>query len=338
MPSEPFEAEFVYPPALSPDQEEEYRQLDREGPLTSPLSRHSTHGTATYVGTGDDIVNVKSLEKERKNEGYHIVTFEEGKHENPREWGMGRKWFITLATSFLCLAVAIGSSIVTGDIAGPTRDLHIKQEITNLTVTCFVMGFGLGPLFLAPLSEVFGRRPIYCISLFLYFIFTLPSALAKNAATLVVARMIAGLAASAPMCNVGGTIADVWEIENRGAPMAIFSGTIFLGPCIGPMIGGWIGQRAGWRWLYWVLFIFVGCSFIFTLFMPETLAPVLLRRKAAKLRKDTGDDKYRTLEELEKKPFAQTIKIALIRPFIMIFTEPIIIFMSICMSIRILLC
>lgn len=72
--------------------------------------------------------------------------------------------------------------------------------------------------------------------------------------------------------------------------------------------------------------------------MPETLAPVLLRRKAAKLRKDTGDDKYRTLEELEKKPFAQTIKIALIRPFIMIFTEPIIIFMSICMSIRILLC
>lgn len=101
--------------------------------------------------------------------------------------------------------------------------VRIALSLRSLTS---LIPFPLSPLFLAPLSEVFGRRPIYCISLFLYFIFTLPSALAKNAATLVVARMIAGLAASAPMCNVGGTIADVWEIENRGAPMAIFSGTI----------------------------------------------------------------------------------------------------------------
>lgn len=45
---------------------------------------------------------------------------------------------------------------------------------------------------------------MYCASMFFYFIFTLPSALAKNAATLVIARQLAGLAASAPMCNVGG--------------------------------------------------------------------------------------------------------------------------------------
>lgn len=61
------------------------------------------------------------------------------------------------------------------------------------------------PLFFAPVSEVVGRTPMYAVSMFFYFIFTLPSALAKNAATLVVARQLAGLAASAPMCNVGGT-------------------------------------------------------------------------------------------------------------------------------------
>ncbi|EDR03497.1 MFS polyamine transporter [Laccaria bicolor S238N-H82] len=240
--------------------------------------------------------------------------------------------FITIAASFLCLAVAIGSSIVTGDIEGPTRELRIRQVITNLTVTCFVMGFGIGPLFLAPLSEIFGRKPIYCISMFFYFIFTLPSALAHVAGTLIVPRMIAGLAASAPMCNVGGTIADVWETENRGAPMGIFSGTIFLGPCVGPIIGGWIGQRAGWRWIYWVLFIFVGATFLFTLVMPETLAPVLLKKKAARLRKETGDPMYRTLEELEKKPFKEVVVIALLRPFIMLFTEPIIICMTVYLS------
>ena len=87
---------------------------------------------------------------------------------------------------------------------GPVEDMHTSQEIVNLTVTCFVIGFGIGPLWFAPLSEIYGRRPIYCISIFGLFIFTLPSALAKNSATLVVGRMLAGLAASAPICNVGG--------------------------------------------------------------------------------------------------------------------------------------
>ena len=82
--------------------------------------------------------------------------------------------------------------------------------------------------------------------------------------------------------------------------------------------------------LDWTLFIFLGVAFIFTLFIPETLAPVLLRRKAEKLRKDTGDARYCTLEELEKTPLAEAMKVALIRPFLMLFQEPIVIFFSIC--------
>lgn len=83
----------------------------------------------------------------------------------------------------------------------------------------------------------------------------------------------------------------------------------------------------------WVLFIFSGLCFVLTLFIPETLAPVLLRRKAQKLRKNTGVQEYRTLEELERKPFSETLKIALVRPFIMLFKEPIVTFMSFCESI-----
>lgn len=59
------------------------------------------------------------------------------------------------------------------------------------------------------MSEVVGRKPVYAISMFFYFIFTLPSALAPNTATMLVCRLIAGTAASAPMTNVGGTIADI---------------------------------------------------------------------------------------------------------------------------------
>jgi MFS family permease len=170
-------------------------------------------------------------------------------------------------------------------------------------------------------------------------------------ATLIVSRQIAGIAASAPVTNVGGSIADVWDVKDRGGPMALFSGTLFIGPCLGPMVGGWIGERAGWRWICayrftchidcaltshslpdWVLFIFVGVCFIFTLSIPESLAPVLLARKAKKLRKETGDESHVTVQELEKLPFSEVLKIALLRPLIMLFTEPIVIFMSIYLS------
>ncbi|KAL1759618.1 major facilitator superfamily domain-containing protein [Schizophyllum commune] len=336
MPSEPLEAEFAQPPALSRAQEDELRKLEREGPLdVSVAPSLSETVDVTYdVNAPPDL---DRLATRRTQQGYHIVDFEKGKGEDPREWSKARKWLVTLTTAFLCLAVALGSSIITGDMEGPTEDLHAEQEVVNLTVTCFVIGFGIGlvidlPLFFAPLSEVVGRKPIYIISIFFYFIFTLPSALAKNVATLVVSRQIAGIASSAPMCNVGGSVADVWSVEERGIPMAVFSVTIFIGPCIGPLIGGFIGQTIGWRWIYWVLFIFLGACVVLTLIMPETLAPVLLRRKAERIRKETGDQSYRTLAEIEHRPFKVIIKEALLRPLIMLVTEPVMFFMSFYLS------
>lgn len=79
---------------------------------------------------------------------------------------------------------------------------------------------------LTSVSEVVGRRPIYAVSMIFYFLFTLPSCLAKNIATMLAGRMIAGLASSAPFTNVGGTIADIWDTKDRGLPMAMFSSTL----------------------------------------------------------------------------------------------------------------
>ncbi|KAI5481017.1 MFS polyamine transporter [Pseudohyphozyma bogoriensis] len=317
---EPAEAE-LFPGELSREQDERFRMEGAENAADVALGRAITRSHSSQRTAVNDEAFV--------SDKYNLVTFEHGKGEDPREFGAGKKWAVTGCTSSLCLAVALGSSIVTGDLEGPVATLHTSQEIVNLTVALFVVGFGLGPLIFAPLSEVVGRKPIYSVSMFGYFIFTLPSALSKNAATLVVARLIAGIFASAPMCNVGGSISDVWAIEDRGIPMALFSGTIFLGPCLGPILGGWIGEKAGWRWIYWVLFALTGATFIGTLLIPETLAPVLLKRKADRLRKETGDSTLKTQAEIDHIPVSERLKIALIRPFILMFCEPIVLFMSI---------
>ncbi|KAF8709206.1 Major Facilitator Superfamily, partial [Rhizoctonia solani] len=232
-----------------------------------------------------------------------LVSWEENDPENPRNLSRLRKWTITLISSALCLSVALGSSIVTGDIPGPMEEFQVSEEVVNLTVTLFVVGFGI--------------------------VFTLPSALAPNIGCLIVSRALAGLASSAPMTNVGGTLADIWDVEDRGAAMAVFSSSIFMGPCIGPLIGGFIGETIGWRWIYWVLFIFVGVVFAATvLFMPETLSPVLLRRRAARLRKETGNPTLKSESELQHVSLAEKVKISLTRPLILLATEPLLICMS----------
>ncbi len=97
MPSEPLEAEFIFPPALTQAQEEEYRQLDLEGPIS--LTR-----TATAVsGAAPDLAE---LERGFTRDGIHVVTFEKGKNEDPREFGRAMKWYVCYLDVFrrlICL-------------------------------------------------------------------------------------------------------------------------------------------------------------------------------------------------------------------------------------------
>ena len=81
----------------------------------------------------------------------------------------------------------------------------------------------------APGSEMVGRRLVYGATLGIAVIFIIPCAVAKNIGTLIVCRAIDGIAFSAPMTLVGGTLADLWKNEERGVPMAAFSAAPFLG-------------------------------------------------------------------------------------------------------------
>lgn len=186
----------------------------------------------------------------------------------------------------------------------------------------------------APLSELVGRKVIYVSTLLIAVIFIIPCAVSKNIATLLVCRAIDGIAFSAPMTLVGGTLADLWRNEERGVPMAAFSAAPFIGPAIGPLAGGFLADAKGWRWLYWIQLILSGvvwCLITFT--VPETYTPKLLARRAAKMRKETGNDKYVTEEDLDKRPLGQRLRIFLLRPFQLLFLEPIVLSISVYMSV-----
>ena len=186
----------------------------------------------------------------------------------------------------------------------------------------------------APMSEVVGRRRIYASTLAIAVIFIVPAAVAPNIQTLLVARAIDGIAFSAPMTLVGGTLADLWRSEERGVPMAAFSAAPFLGPVVGPLVGGYLSMSNGWRWLYWIQLILAGTAWILITFtVPETYAPTLLSRRAAKLRKERNDPRYITEQDVDERPLAQRLRLFLIRPFQLLFGESIVFFVSVYMSV-----
>lgn len=171
-------------------------------------------------------------------------------------------------------------------------------------------------------------------TLLLAVIFIIPCAVAKNIETLLICRAIDGIAFSAPMTLVGGTLADLWRNEERGVPMAAFSAAPFIGPAIGPLVGGWLVMAAGWRWLYWIQLILAGIVWILITFtVPETYAPTILKRRAEKIRKETGDVSHVTEQELDKRPLGQRMRLFLIRPFQLLFQELIVFLISLYMSV-----
>lgn len=267
--------------------------------------------------------------------GMRLVEFLDGDKGNPKLLSSARKWLFTGLLGMVCFVVALGSAIVTGDMASPAEYFGVSEEVIILsTVTVFVLGFGFGPLVFAPASEEIGRKPIYVVTLGLAVIFIIPCALAKNIATILVCRLIDGLLFSAPMCLIGGSLSDIWDGKERGKAMAVFSAAPFLGPVMGPIFGGLLGDfTSTWRWIYWTFLIVAGFFYVvFVVLVPETHHNTLLKKRAAHLRKVTGDDSYKALCELKVRSKAEIAKTSLLRPFLLL-SELIVFLITIYMSV-----
>lgn len=140
---------------------------------------------------------------------------------------------------------------------------------------------------------------------------------------MLVGRFLCGLSGSAFMAVAGGTVGDLFNRGQLQLPMVMFTATGFVGPSVGPVVGGFINQFASWRWTFYSLIIWSAADLaLLALLVPETYHPVLLRAKAAALRRDTGDARWVAPIEKMKKSIPRTIATATKRPFELLIFEP----------------
>ncbi|KAK5000281.1 hypothetical protein LTR28_013114, partial [Elasticomyces elasticus] len=248
---------------------------------------------------------------------------------NPMNWSTTLKFGNIGILSFLTLVTPLASSMFAPGVPEVMREFNTTSEtLATFVVSVYLMGFAFGPLVIAPMSELYGRLPVYHSCTLLFIILTVACALATNMNMLIGFRFLEGVFGACPITIGAGSIADMMPQEKRGGAMAIWIMGPLLGPVIGPVAGGYLSNAMGWRWVFWIIAIVSGASLIVALLtMRETYAPTLLKRKAARLRKETGKAEYRSRLDSGLTPRDFFVR-AIVRPSKMLVLSPIVAIMS----------
>ncbi|OJD29520.1 polyamine transporter [Diplodia corticola] len=262
------------------------------------------------------------------------LTYSIDDKENPRNWPKWKRWYITCFVSMLNVFTCLCAGGYSSGQEQLIAEFDVSAEVGTVGLSMYILGFAVGPLMLAPLSEYFGRNPVYVWSWLLLVIFQIPLALAPNIGTVIVCRLLQGFFGSAPLTNTGGTVSDLWARNDCGSAMAIYGLSSTFGPPLALVISGYIAQNMGWRWLFWVyMAIFGGYWLLLVLTVPETRHSIILDKKAKRLRKrlraeglTAAADNLLDANADEKKGLHTLFAITLTRPFRFLFTEPITIF------------
>ncbi|RAL10166.1 MFS transporter [Aspergillus homomorphus CBS 101889] len=287
------------------------------------------HGAVT-----EEIINYPYTGRGTEDDPY-IVEWIPDDPRNPMLFSKNLKWSFTIIAAFATFGVSMASSAYAGSIGQIVEYFGVGTEVATLGVSLFVLGFAVGPLVWAPLSELIGRQQVFAISYLGLAVFCAGATGSRNSWTLIILRFFAGSFGASPLTNAGGVIADIFPAEERGLAMSLFAGAPFLGPTIGPIIGGFLGESAGWKWVQGLLAAFSGLIWIIQcLLVPETYAPLLLRARADRLCKLTGKMYISKLDcERGRVSVATAFGAALLRPWVLLFAEPIVLLLSLYMAI-----
>ncbi|EKD13889.1 uncharacterized protein L3040_005498 [Drepanopeziza brunnea f. sp. 'multigermtubi'] len=323
-------AEPIQHPGVSTLQDRETREKDLESiPSHSP----SLLGSIEAIPNTSDPSHSRSKSKASSTRSRALTLVTRAKRrgllarltlvpevERPYEYKNSTKWFITFQVAIAAAAAPIGSAIILPALPELATDLDTTPTITNLSVAMYMLSMSISPLWWSSFSETLGRRSIYLTSFVLFFIWNIGAAVSTSIGMLIVMRVLGGGAAASVQAVGAGTIADIWEVRERGRAMGFFFLGPLLGPLLAPIIGGALSQAWGWRSTQWFQAIYGGMLVIMLTFcLPETLAkkqPLVLPEtdERATIRPELTRDSTRQSIHMKTKKAAAVFKRCIIDP------------------------
>lgn len=253
---------------------------------------------------------------------------------NPYNWSIFRKVIELLPIVAFTFLSPLVSNMFPTAVPQVLEEFKVSnQMLATFCASGFILGWTFGPLIVAPLSEIYGRYPVYIVCNILFIVFTVAQAVCTNMTQLIVFGVLSGIPGVCPITISGGVIADLLRQEERGVGVTLVFVGDLLGPLVGPIAGGYINANLGWRWDFWIVAITYGFFTIYhAILCHETYTPVLLARKTMRLRRASGNERLRSVTDTGMSK-TRHLKLAWLRPIRMLFLSPIAGFLAIYVAI-----
>ncbi|KAF2271005.1 putative caffeine resistance protein 5 [Lojkania enalia] len=253
---------------------------------------------------------------------------------NPQNWSQAKKAWTAFLIDLYTFVVYASSSIYISSSLLIMERFGVQEFKASLGLALYVLGYGLGPLVFAPLSEVpqYGRNIPYITTFAIFTILALPTSLVDNLGGLLVLRFLLGLFGSPCLANGGASMGDMYSLLYLPYSVAMWVSAAFAGPALGPLLSGYAVYAENWRWSQWeILWMAAPVFLLFFFFLPETHPSNILLRRAARLRKTSGNPKIRSQTEIDRQglKLRAVIVDAIVKPLEIMIKDPAIMFVNI---------
>ncbi|WWC89126.1 uncharacterized protein L201_004044 [Kwoniella dendrophila CBS 6074] len=225
--------------------------------------------TATEKDTDEEDKDVKDkvngLDIKGKGKAINIDIEHVPVEDDPRDWSNSKKWFALLVVTAGLLGPVMAASIYNPVINELSEELNASQAETGLSLSMYILFQGWTPVVWAAISE-----PVYLISFAIYIVALIVASRANSMPLLIVMRALQAVGSGAVTALGAGSLADMYEMHERGTKMGIYYGLPMLGPGAAPIVGGILGQAFGWRSVFYFLAAYAGIMMVAFVFFPDS--------------------------------------------------------------------
>ncbi len=162
------------------------------------------------------------------------------------------KWIVALSVILPTLMEIVDTTIVNVSLPHIQGDLSISLDESTWILTSYMVSNAIIIPITGWLSTTFGRKRYLIFSIIVFTIASFACGYAPSFLILVILRFIQGIAGGGLQPVSQAILLEAFPKEQRGMAMAVFGMGVVVGPILGPVVGGWITDNWGWRWIFYI--------------------------------------------------------------------------------------
>jgi MFS family permease len=224
---------------------------DRNEPLGLRNAPARTSHSSIPTGIVQTLAHPADLKKKTSDGKIILDPQPDDSVNDPLNWAPWKRDSALVSLGLFCMVGGGMTPILAAGFGDIADDLDVDVHTVALTTGLYMMGMGLGSVIFSPTSILYGKRPVYLFGAVLFIVSSIWCALSPNFPSLVLARILQGIAVSPVECLPSATIAEIFFLHERAFRIGIYTLLLLGGKNLVPLVSAAIMQSMGWRWVFW---------------------------------------------------------------------------------------